>query len=68
MKKELFIEKCQSKKDSTKTYVVLKCNTGFRDIVLSFDNAIIAEISYRTFEDLYNMQVGEKYVVGTVGV
>ena len=58
--KKFFVTKLQSSKDNTKTFPVLQCDLGYRVITVSFDTAVIAEVSGLTFENIYNLKVNER--------
>ncbi len=60
--KKFFVVR-QESKDKTKTFVALQCDLGYRIITVSFDSAVIAEVSGLTFADLYNLEIGKKVFI-----
>ena len=62
-KREFYVVRQKSAKDPNKTFVMLMCDLGYRCITITFDSAIIAEITGVTFQELYNLELGKKYVL-----
>ena len=60
--KKFFVVR-QENKDKTKTFVALQCDLGYRTITVSFDSAVIAEVSGLTFADLYNLEIDKKVYI-----
>ena len=59
--REFYIVRQKSTKDPSKTFVMLMCDLGYRCITITFDTAIIAELSGVTFQELYNLELDKKY-------
>lgn len=66
MKKEIYVVKRKSTK-SEKEYLVLVANVGYREVVLTYDHAVIVEVSGLTFEQAETLKVDEKIVIGSIG-
>ena len=63
MKKEIYYEKRKSTK-SDKEYIALYVDVGYRQLALTMDNAVIVELSGKTFAEINAIQLGEKVVIG----
>lgn len=61
--KKFFVVRQSSVKDKEKTFVALQCDLGYRIITVSFDSAVIAEVSGLTFAELYNLEIGKKVYI-----
>lgn len=61
---KLYVECCKSK-DKETTYHALKCDLGYRTIILSMEKDICAEMANVTIADLYKMKADEKKYVNT---
>ena len=59
--RQFYVVRQQSQKDKTKTYVTLQCDLGYRCITITFDTAVIAEVSGVTFQELYNLELDKRY-------
>lgn len=53
-------------KKSGKEYLALQIDLGYRNVVLSFDSAVIAEVSGLSFADLHAIKIGEDKIIADV--
>lgn len=60
---KLFIEKKAGKREGT-TYLALFCDLGYRCLLVTMENAVIVELSGKTFKEINDMKVNEKIVIG----
>lgn len=58
----LFVECCQSK-DKENTYHALKCDFGYRTVIVSMEKDICAEMINYTIAKLFDMKAGDKVYV-----
>lgn len=59
--KTMYVESRTSK--NGKPYVALVCDFGYRKAIVSLDASLIAEISGKSFADIYALQDGEVITV-----
>ena len=55
----LYVKCVQSKKDSTKSFPVLCLSTDTREVFLSFDVALMSELTDLPVSKIRNLTVGE---------
>lgn len=60
--RKFFIEKMKSEKGKGE-YLVLKCDLGYRVIAVTFDSAVITEVSGLAYADIFKLKVGDKLPV-----
>ena len=63
---KMYVSKRMSKKNTE--YTVLEVNAGYRRIPISFDRAMICELTGLTYQELYDIKVGEVIEVGSFNI
>ena len=61
--KKFFVIRQEKVKEKGKTFVALQCDLGYRTITVSFDTAVIAEVSGLTFAEIYSLEIGKKVYI-----
>lgn len=60
---KLYIEKKAGKREGT-TYLALFCDLGYRSLLVTMENAVIVELSGKTFKEINDLKVGQKILIG----
>ena len=63
---KMYVAKRMSKKNTV--YTVLEANAGYRKIPISFNMPMICELTGLTYQELYNIKVGEAIEVGSFNI
>lgn len=64
---KVYVERKKSK-NGDNTYLMMYVNLGYRNLTLSYDNAIISELSNITIRDLNNLPVDEPKLIGSIKI
>lgn len=64
---KIYVERKKSK-NGDNTYLMLYVDLGYRKLTLSYDNAIISELSNITIRDLNNLSIDEPKLIGSMKI